>query len=291
LLSNKVTMAQHQRRVSADHGVIEERTALFYGDARMADALARSESEELLLEREPRRATLRGSSHSPVRMEYATPDQGAAQMAGPAGAPPAPETPQPARARAQKAVVEEQSHQVTLSGQVWVEIPEKQIQMQAENVVLQFGEDNSVTGFQARGDVVIIQPGRRLTSDSARSQNRMQTILLQGRARAQQEGQFELTSERMEVFTDPKKGAVRSEDRQRPITTALDLAATRPLRLDQARLQALIEKGVPPETVQKLAPLAGHTFAGQDALRKAASELLTPEESQRYLPLVIAQAR
>jgi lipopolysaccharide assembly outer membrane protein LptD (OstA) len=251
------------------------------------------------IENDPNRATLRGTAQNPVRMEYTAPpkEAAAAQVTGaPAGsadAAPAPAplpAPLPTKARAQKAVVEEESRQVTLTGHVFVDMQDREIQLEAENVVLHFGEDNAVTGFQARGDVVIVQPGRRLTSDSARSQNRMQTILLQGRAKAQQLGQFELNSDRMEVFTDPKKGSVRSEDRQRPINLSLDLAASKPYKLDAVKLQPLADKGVPPDTLRKLNPVLGRSYGKQDAFRKAVSDLLTQEESQRYMSLIIEQA-
>jgi lipopolysaccharide export system protein LptA len=291
LLSNQVRIAQPNRTVSADHGVIEKETALFYGNAHMSQGTGTAESDEVYLERETERATLRGTAATPVRMQF-IPERKedlTAQMAGsaPGEAPP----PEPTRASAQKSVVEEQSRQVTLTGTVNVDIPDRQIHLQAESVVLQFADDNQVSGFTARGDVVITQPGRRLTSDSARSQNRMQTILLQGRARAQQEGQFDLTSDRMEVFTDPKKGTVRSEDRQRPISTSLDLQASKPYKLDQPKLQELVNKGVPPATLQKLDPIVGKTYNNQEAFRRAVAEVLTAEESQRYLSIILAQAR
>jgi len=294
-------MSQPLRRVSAEHGVVEEESALFYGNAKMVDDTATSESDEVYLEHESERATLRGTAQNPVRIEYAARpmDPGTAQVTAtatgtsndaqdPTAKPLPPQM--PAKARAQKAVVEEQNRQVTLTGQVHVDLPDREIQLDAESVVLQFGEDNAVAGFQARGDVVIVQPGRRLTSDSARSQNRMQTILLQGRAKAQQQGQFELTSDRMEVFTDPKKGSVRSEDRQRPINLSLDLTAKKPYKLEPGKLQALADKGVPPDTLHKLNPVLGQPYNNQDAFRKAVNELLTQEESQRYLSLIIAQA-
>ncbi len=299
LLSNNVRMAEPSRLVSADHGVIEKETALFYGNARMSQDQGIAESDEVFLEHEADRATLKGSATNPVRMEFTPPPKAdpSAQMAAPGAAseptgerpPPAP-PPEPTRARAQKSVVEEQSRQVTLTGQVRVEIPDRKMHVEAESVVLTFGDDNTVTAFQARGDVVIIQPGRRLTSDSARSQNKMQTILLQGRAHAQQEGQFDLNSDRMEVFTDPKKGSVRSEDRQRPVNLSLDTTAGKPYKLDQPKLQELVNKGVPPATLQKLDPLVGRSFNNQDAFRKAVADVLTEAESQRYMSTIIAQA-
>ncbi len=297
LLNNNVRMTQPTRRVSADHGVIEKETALFYGNARMRQEDAIADSEEVFLEHDTERATLKGTAGRPVRMEFTEPPKAtpAAQMSakgdetmGDPAVPPPP--PQPTRARAQKSVVEQEIHQVTLTGQAVVDMPDRQIHLEGENVVLLFGDDNQVTSFTARGDVVITQPGRRLTSDSARSQNKMQTILLQGRARAQQEGQFDLTSDRMEVFTDPRKGTVRSEDRQRPINLSLDTSGTKPYKLDQPKLQVLVNNGVPPATLQKLDPVVGRSYGTQDAFRKAVSDLLTPEENQRYISIIIAQA-
>jgi lipopolysaccharide export system protein LptA len=253
----------------------------------MTDTTATSESDEIYLEHEADRATLKGSAQNPVRMEYTAPARADATPT-PNGLPVKP--PQATKSRSQKAVLDEDNHQVTLTGQVNVDMPDEQMLLNAESVTLQFGDDNSVIGFQARGDVVMVQPGRRVTADSARSQNRMQSVLLQGRARAQQQGQFDLASDRMEVYTDPKKGMVRSEDRQRPINTSVDLKSNKPYKLLEAKFQALVDQGVPPDTLEKLRPILDQSYRTQDAFRKDASDLLTAEETQRYMSLILAQA-
>ncbi|HEX7926568.1 MAG TPA: hypothetical protein VF678_03190, partial [bacterium] len=292
-LSNNVRMAQPNRRISAEHGVIEEETALFYGNARMVDDTSTSESDEIYLEHETERATLKGSPQRPVRMEYISkdPPRGQPPAAALGALPPAPPQPLPTKVRAQKVVVEEQSRMVTMTGKVYVEMPDKQMQLEGESVMLQFDDNNAILAFQARGDVVVTQPGRKLTADVARSQNRLATILLTGGAKAQQPGQFELNSERMEVFTDPKKGQVRSEDRQRPVNLSVDLGASKPYKLVESKLQSLADKGVPADTIGKLSPILGRSYGTQDALRDAVTDLLTQEETQRYMSTIISLAR
>jgi len=187
-------------------------------------------------------------------------------------------------------VMERETRQLNLTGAVHVNVPVKQISLDAESVTLQFSRQGTVTGFSARGNVQIVQPGRRLNADSARSQYRMQTILLLGKARVQQEGQFDLTSDRMEVFVDARRGAVHSEDRQKPMNFSLDVDALRGWKLDASRLDKLREQGVPEALLKKLVPMEERTFKSQALFEQAVAERLTPEESDRYLSTISKQA-
>ncbi len=301
-LDSGVRLLEPERRISADHGVFEHNLVQLVGNVKVSDQATWMESLEAVLDRTSHRTTLRGTPLQPVLLLISdTPRPAPAQSLGAAadaGTPPGalpgalPSRPigDATRVLAQKAVVEEQSHQVVLTGQVKVDMTDRQINLEAETVTLVFNEDKTLAGFQARGNVVIVQPGRRLTADAARSQNKMQTILLLGKAHLQQAGQFDLNSDRLEVFTDTTKGMVRSEDRQKPINLSLEISAPKPWRLERASSTGLGERGVPPAVVQKLEPLVGRTFTSQDTFQQAVNDRLTPEESERYLPTILSQA-
>ena len=93
----------------------------------------------------------------------------------------------------------------------------------ADSVRLDFDEEDKLAGFRAEGKVRIEQPERILSADIAYSENLNETVVLVGNAKIVQQGQFSLTSDRVEVYSDAKKGVVQSKDRQRPVTLELDL--------------------------------------------------------------------
>jgi len=280
-LNGAVGITQPGRRIAADHAVFEPNVATMYGKVRMDEEGRWLEGDELVVEHEPQRVTMKGTPSQPLAIFVA--DADAEASSGRLG--------DGTQVKAQRAVLEEHGRQLSLSGAVRVVSAARQLTIEAESVTLQFNEDQTLQAFQARGNVVVIQPGRRLAADSARSQNRMQTIVLQGKARMQQEGQFDLTSDRLEVFTDTKRGAVQSEDRQRPMTLSLDLNAARPWRLDAPGIGRLKEQGVPDSVLKKLEPIQGRTFLSQKAFQQAVSERLTPEESERHLSAIANQAK
>lgn len=285
-LDGNVGVTQPGRRIAADHAVIETNVATLFGKVRMDEEGRWLEGDELVVEQEPQRVTMKGTPERPLAMFVAD----AAAAAKPAEGPSA-RLNDGTQVKAQRAVLEEQGRQLSLTGAVRVDVASRQLAVEAESVTLQFNEDQTLQGFQARGNVVITQPGRRLTGESARSQNRMQTILLLGKAHMQQEGQFDLSSERLEVFTDTKRGAVRSEDRQRPMTLSLDLSAARPWRLDAPGMARLKEQGLPEEILKKLEPILGRAFLSQNAFQQAVSERLAPEEAEQYLTTIASQAK
>jgi lipopolysaccharide export system protein LptA len=291
LLDREVRITDPDREITADHGIIKREGAQFSGNVHLAYESAMIDGDELVYERALDRATMRGNPARPLFIQFPAGVDDLAAQADAADEAAADESKELTLAKAQKAVVEQQGRLLTLTGQVRVDIPDRQIHLEAESVILNIAEDNTVTAFQARGDVVIVQPGRRLNSDSARSQNRMQTILLLGKARVRQDNQFDLTSERIEVFTDAKKGTVRSEDRQKPINLSLDVSAGRPYVLDSGKVQGLGDKGVPAATLKKLDPLVGQPFTSQTGFRQAVSKRLTAEEVDLYLNTIVSQAR
>jgi len=307
-LYGTVRMTEPGRRIAADNAVLEDDLATASGKVRVEQQGQWIEGDQVVVEHETQRVTVSGKPDEPMTMLVAeqsaeaptkgfTPAQAAATGTAPAtaagSAPAAASTSlgDGTQAWAQRAVMEEDGRQLQLTGAVHVKVPAKQITLDAESVTLQFSEEGTVTGFTARGNVIIVQPGRRLTSDSARSQNRMQTILLLGKARMQQEGQFDLNSDRMEVFVDAKRGTVRSEDRQKPMNLSLDVNAARGWKLDASRMSKLRDQGVPDPVLKKLEPLQGRSFTTQPAFEQAVGDRLTPEESDRHLAAISTQAR
>lgn len=294
-LNGGVDVTQPGRRITADHAVIEPAVATLFGRARLDGTDRWLEGDEIVVDEDSDRVTAKGTATKPLALFVADPAPGtedepeadpkSASPGGPSG-----RLSDGTQMKAQRAVMEEQGRTLQLTGAVHVEMVLRKIVIDAESVVLQFAEDQTLLGFQARGNVSIVQPGRHLTADSARSQNRMQTILLLGKARMHQEGQFDLSSDRLEVFTDSKRGAVRSEDRQRPMTLSLDLGV-KPWRLDAPGMDKLKAQGVSDPVLKKLEPIRGRTFASQAAFQQAVSERLSPEESEQYLSVIVSQAK
>lgn len=273
-LYGAVRLAEPGWRIAADSAVLENEVATLSGNVRMEEREHWAEGESAAADRGARQAGVRERRGRPAAKQ-AAPSAGLGDGT---------------QAWAQRAVMERDTRQLNLTGAVHVNVPVKQISLDAESVTLQFSRQGTVTGFSARGNVQIVQPGRRLNADSARSQYRMQTILLLGKARVQQEGQFDLTSDRMEVFVDARRGAVHSEDRQKPMNFSLDVDALRGWKLDASRLDKLREQGVPDALLKKLAPMEERTFKSQALFEQAVAERLTPEESDRYLSTISKQA-
>lgn len=301
-LYGAVRMTEPGLKIASENAVLEDNVATLYGAVRVEQPGEWMEGDQVVVDHEAQRLTVTGKPGQPMTFLVADQTQeseaksaAAGQASAIPGAPPAAPSASGAgdgtQAWAQRAVVEEDGRQLQLTGAVHVKVPARQIVMDAENVTLQFNDDGTVTGFTARGNVSISQPGRRLNSESARSQNRMQTILLLGKARMQQEGQFDLVSDRLEVFVDAKRGVVRSEDRQKPMSLSLDVNTMRGWRLDAARMGKLKDQGIPETVLKKLEPLQGHSYPSQPAFEQAVGDRLSPEESERHLSAISNQAR
>jgi lipopolysaccharide export system protein LptA len=299
-LYGAVRMTEPGLKIASENAVLEDNVATLYGSVRVEQPGEWMEGDQVVVDHEAQRLTVTGKPGQPMTFLVADQTQEPEAKIPATGQTPAIPGSSPAvpstsgdgtQAWAQRAVVEEDGRQLQLTGAVHVKVPARQIVMDAENVTLQFNDDGTVTGFTARGNVSISQPGRRLNSESARSQNRMQTILLLGKARMQQEGQFDLVSDRLEVFVDAKRGVVRSEDRQKPMSLSLDVSAVRGWRLDAARMTKLKDQGIPEAVLKKLEPLQGHSYPSQPAFEQAVGDRLSPEESERHLSTISNQAR
>jgi hypothetical protein len=159
-------------------------------------------------------------------------------------------------------------------------------------VNLRFTEDRKLAGFRAEGGVRIDQPGRTATSDLAFSQNDNKTILLVGRAKLQQQGQFDLASDRIEIYTEADKGVVQSENRQKPMQLTLNMpSAKSSYRLDRNKWSILASKGVPRETLDKLVPLQGRAYNNRDDFVAALGRVLTRNELESHQDSILSQAQ
>ena len=297
-LSGAVQLTQPGRRIVSDYAVIEPNIATAYGKVRLDSDGRWGEGDEIIVEQKSRRTTLKGTAGH-VAALYVTGPPAAVEPQTKADATRTKKAPDKAavpvdtgtHVEAERAVFEERGHQAFLTGAAHVNIGARSLDVSAVSITVQFSESNEVLGFQARGNVVITQPNRRLLGDSARTLNQMQTILVQGKARMQQEGQFDLSSDRLEAFTDTERGAVHSEDRQRPMSLFLNVRSRENWRLDATRIAHLKEREVPEEVTKKLETMFGLTFGSEDAFKQAVKQRLTDEEFERFMPLIVAQAR
>jgi len=283
-LYGTVRVSEPGRRVAADNAVVDRGVSTLFGKVRMEEQGNWIECDEAVVDHDAERVTLKGKAGEPltVMVSEDETDQPAGSMTKLADG---------TQVWAQRAVMEQEGRQLQLTGAVHVTVPLRQLVLDAENVTLVFTESGAVISFSARGNVRIVQPGRKLMADSARSQNRMQTILLLGKARMQQEGQFDLNSDRLEVYVDTQRGAVRSEDRQKPMNLSIDINAVRGWKLDASRMAKLRDQGVPSTLTRKLEVMQGRVFPSQQAFDQAVTERLGAEDADRYLPTINNVAR
>ena len=119
----------------------------------------------------------------------------------------------------------------------------------------------------------------------------MRTIILSGKARMRQKGQFDLSSETLEVHTDSRRGVIQSANPKKPITLLLDFKEDRTRRLTPAEMTTLAQQGVPPLILEKLGPLLNKSYPSPKALEAAVKARLTGAESRRYLSRIVGTAR
>ena len=285
VLEQDVRLSQDGRESESDHGVLERDQIRLTGNVRIEQPDLRIEGNEAEMHADGKRTIVRGQAGAPLTMQV----QRALLVEG--------DGPAPADAdvttelRAQKAVLEDQPRRAVLTGNVHIEQSNQRLRVDAQEVTLLFARDSTLESFRADGHVVIAQPQRRITADFAQSRNNLRTILLVGHATMQQEGQFELKSDRMEVYADADKGVMETHDRQKPITLSLDLAGGQTYGLTQAGMLKLSQKSVPPAVLDKLAPLIGETFKSRAAFREAVAGRLTRRESDAHLETILANAR
>lgn len=192
---------------------------------------------------------------------------------------------------ADEAIYERDLRLAHFTGNVVMHRQEMGWKVWAQKVDLEFAQDQSLAGFNAAGDVRIEQPGRVMLADEAHSRDQLNTILLAGNARATQAGQFDLASDRLEVYTHVQQGLVQSEDRQRPIRLTLDVGAPVPYRLNDAAITKLRVQGLPNVTLTKLSPLRDRQYPNRNDFLAALRGVLAQAEADLYLEAIAESAR
>lgn len=309
VLEDEVELRQQDRASRSDHGVLERNEIRLTGNVEIEQGDLHIKGHEATIRSDPARTTIHGLPGTPLTVRLARPLL-RSDSAGAAGgeAPPGIGSPAATGGRqatgqaapgpgatttlhALKAVVEEQPRRVVLTGNVHIEQSDNQLSIDAQQVALFFTAASELESFRAEGGVVIAQPERRISADFAQSRNALRTILLVGHASMQQKGQFDLKSDRMEVFVDANKGIMQSQDRQQPITLSLQLGGEKTYGLTRQNLLTLSDRGMPPDTLEKLSPLVGQRYETPTALREAVAGRLTPRERQRHLETILTTAR
>jgi lipopolysaccharide export system protein LptA len=291
-LDRDVRVRQEAREAAGDHGVLERDTIRLWGHVRIEQETVSIRGERALIESEPGRMTVQGAPmEATVQGRLLEPGEGSVPAAGEKGAGGENGAAGVSRLQAQEALFEEPLRRVVLTGEVRIEQSDPRFVLDAERVILFFAEGTRLDYFRAEGNVRIVQPDRQITADFAQSRNQLQTIQLIGHATLQQKGQFDLSSERMEVYAQAGKGIVQSQDRRKPITLSMDLAGGTPYRLNAARMIALSDQGLPPAVLEKLAPLLNRSFATRAGFIEAVETRLTDPEARRHLDAIVAAAR
>jgi lipopolysaccharide export system protein LptA len=304
--------------------------ATLTGNAELWDLSTYAAGEELYLQRQPERSTLTGTPghRAFVRREarvlsedspaQPNPGTGAARPAPipsndphdpfwtrspapatpPAGAGDAPEvTPEPVYLPdtvlvwSDKAVMDRDTRRAHFTGKVEMHRKELGWKVLGDKVDLEFSEDQRLIRFDAEGNVRIEQPGRVMVADEAHSQNELETILLVGHAKVTRPGEFDLTSERMEVYTDVEQGVVQSADQQRPIRLTIDLGKAPPFKLTETALDNLRARGLPQVTLTKLEGLREKPYTSRNDFLGILRGTLTAREADLYQDVIVEAAR
>jgi lipopolysaccharide export system protein LptA len=304
--------------------------ATLTGHAQLWEPATYGEGEELYLERRPERGTLTGTAEKRAFVQrnarILAEDEPAKSAAAARAAPPPPSNdphdpfltrepparppappagtgnapvvteepvylPDTVLVWADKAVLDRGTHLAHFTGKVEMHRKELDWTVLGDKVDLEFSENQRLIRFDAEGSVRIEQPGRVMVADEAHSQNELETILLAGHAKVTRPGEFDLTSDRMEVYTDVERGLVQSADQQRPIRLTIDLGKAPPFKLTEAGLDRLRARGLPPATLGKLEGLRDRPFPGRNEFVEGLRGTLTPRESDLYQDVIVEAAR
>lgn len=283
VIEGGVRIRQPGRQSKSDRAVVEKGLIRLSGSVAITQGDISIQSQSALLESDPERTVVRGGPNAPLRIVLKR-----RLVAAPGGSS---SKPVETLITAAKAELEEKARRVRLSGQVRILQSDNGLEIKAERVALRFGAGGSLQSFQADGKVIITQPGRIISAERASSKNKMRTILLSGKARMRQKGQFDLSSESLEVHTDSRRGVVQSANPKKPITLFLDFKEDRSRRLTPAEMTTLAQAGVPPLILEKLGALLNKSYPSSKALEAAVKTRLNGAESRRYLSLIVGTAR
>ena len=283
VIEGGVRIRQPGRQSKSDRSVLEKGRIRLSGNVTITQGDISIQCQDALLESDPERTVVRGGAGAPLRIVLKRVLVGAPRKPS--------AKPVNTVITAAKAVLEENARLVRLSGNVRILQSDNGLEIKAERVTLRFGAGGSLGSFQAEGKVTITQPGRVISAERASSSNKMRTIILSGKARMRQKGQFDLSSETLEVHTDSRRGVIQSANPKKPITLLLDFKEDRTRRLTPAEMTTLAQQGVPPLILEKLGPLLNKSYPSPKALEAAVKARLTGAESRRYLSRIVGTAR
>ncbi len=270
-LDRDVTLSQPTRRARADHALLEGKELRLFGHVRLTEQSLEIEADSVRVQQDTDEADITGSADNPVQIHFVVGDTDL----------------DPVTAVAERALVRGQTRTVVLEGNARIDRPARAWQLEAQRITVELDETRELQQFQAEGAVRLNQPGRQATADRAVTRNNNETLLLLGNAHVVQEGRLDLTSERIEIYTNADQGVVRSDPGDRTLNLSLNLDKKDPVTFTPSTLTALTRQGLPLAVVDKLRDLSGRKFASTDALRQEIRKRLTPNEAQRFLTTIM----
>ena len=298
-LAGHVNAEQPGLKAVGDFGELTEKRVSLEGSARIERPPHWIDGNKLEILDDPRKLTARGSGTKQAHLLYIeqtsgeSPTESSTRKVPPAKTErtTAEKVPERMEVWADDLVVDDLERIAVFSGAVRVTQASQKMELKAKAVRLNFDENNQYKNFRAEGDVKILQPNRTLSADLAISKDDNSTILLIGKANVRQAGQFNLASDKIEVYTDPEKGVVKSEEEKKPLSVSFNLQGqTRPYTLTRKGLTGLAQKGVPGRTIAALAPLAGKKFSNREDLVEAIHKILPRFEVTQFLEKIIEAA-
>ena len=289
-LDRGVHIEQEARLVDADHGILENKEILLYGNVSMRDEHIEAFADEAHIDRETEFGvfTARKNELVHIRLLAQTDEPPPEQDNGQAAAAPPTDT---FLIKAQRAELDNLRRDVRLQGQAEVFRVERNWKLTGQDVHLVFTPARRLDFFRAEGAVVVKQPGRTASADTAFSRNNNETILLVGNARVIQEGQFDLSSDRIEMYNDVNKGLVQSNEQSKPLSLNLTLDKPEAYRLGEPGLDKLTGQGLPNAVRDKLKSLLDQPYSGAEVFDQAVRERLSAEEASNYLAAIRAAAK
>lgn len=292
VLERSVHVEQSGRQADANRGIFEDNDIKLYGNVRIKDDRMVATAGEAHLTRDSGRGVFIATKTDAVKIRFvaraAAAPPGEATAAQISQAPPLPDT---FLITANRVEFDNSRRNARLQGAARVRRIEREWILTGQDIYLVFKENRELDYFNAQGGVVLKQPGRVASADTAVSRNNNETILLVGNARVKQEGRFDLSSERIEMYTSVNKGLVKSDESQQPLTLNLNVGKKSAYRLDTVDLEQLSSQGLPVETRTKLLPLVGRIFDSDSEFEQDVNKRLTQGERELFLTAILNAAK
>lgn len=270
-LDRDVILSQPTRQARADHAVLEGKELRLFGHVRLTERSLEIEADTVRVQQPSEEADITGNPENPVRIRF--------QVGETDG--------DPVAATAERALLRGQTRTMVLEGNARIDRPARGWLLEAQRITVELDEAREVRQFRAEGAVRLNQPGRQATADRAVTRNNNQTVLLLGNAHVVQEGRLDLTSERIEIFTNAERGVVRSDPGDRTLNLSLNLDEEDPVTFTSETLTVLARQGLPALVVEKLRGLSGRKFASSETLKQEIQRRLTTREAERFLTTIM----